>query len=96
MAGQGDTTDWPWRSVLDALQRTGTSVLEIALRHGLDPSSFYKLKDNPLPRPAAILAEEMGLAPQAIWPSRYAGDGRPLSRREWLTRARTAETLRRG
>lgn len=78
--------DWPWRTVRAAILQRGLSLSDLASSAGYAPASGRCVAREPLPRLQAEIAMALGYSPLAIWPSRYADDGRPLSKREWLER----------
>jgi Ner family transcriptional regulator len=84
MSGTDDTTsdpsDWHPADVLAALKKRGRTLAGISLAHGYHPTAAGKALKQPWPAMEAIIALELGVAPQRIWPSRYDANGEPISR----------------
>lgn len=72
--------DWHPADVLAALKKRGHSLAGLSVANGYHPTAAGKALKQPWPAVERILADALGLAPQAIWPSRYDGDGEPLPR----------------
>ena len=54
------------------LRLRGLTLAALARMHGVPRQSMYAaLKDTKYPRLERIIAEAVGLSPQAIWPDRY-------------------------
>lgn len=52
----------------------------LSIRHGYHPTAAGKALKRPWPAMEAIIARELGMAPQDLWPSRYDESGEPRSR----------------
>lgn len=63
-----------------AIRKRGTTLTALAHEHGYDASAIGLALRRPWPAVEAIIARAIGATPQAIWPSRYDAQGRPLSR----------------
>lgn len=63
-----------------AIRKRGQSLAALAEEHGYHHSACGRALRHPWPAVEAIIARALGEAPQAIWPSRYDAQGRPLSR----------------
>ena len=85
MSGQDNTTshppDWHPADVLAALKKRGLSLAGLSVAHGYHPTAAGKALRNPWPAMEAIIAAELGLPPQHLWPSRYDPAGHPLPRK---------------
>ena len=75
-----DLSDWHPADVLAALKKRGLSLAGLSVSHGYHPTAAGKALKRPWPALEAIIARELGLAPQRIWPSRYDADGHPRQR----------------
>jgi Ner family transcriptional regulator len=66
----GNVGDWHPADVVAALRKGGTSLRKVGLAHG------YKQIQNVLTRPwwvvEQLVAQELGLKAEQIWPTRYA------------------------
>lgn len=75
-----DVSDWHPADVLAALKKRGLSLAGLSIAHGYHPTAAGKALKRPWPALEAIIARELGLAPQRIWPSRYDAEGQPRQR----------------
>lgn len=69
--------------ILYQLQIRGDSYVTLGERRGIKPYCFYRCLGHPYPKIEAVLADEMDVTPQILFPERYDEDGlpnRPLSR----------------
>ncbi|WP_203219088.1 MULTISPECIES: helix-turn-helix domain-containing protein [Vibrio] len=58
-----------------ALKQKGfKSMKELASKYDLAPSTFGAVWKSPYERVERIIADELGLEPSDIWPSRYLDD----------------------
>jgi len=73
--------DWDRHAVLYAVRRTGTTMSQLSLVHGLVYGVLRQCLYKASPRYERLVAEHLGTTPQAIWPSRYHADGSPKSGR---------------
>jgi Ner family transcriptional regulator len=72
--------DWHPADVLAALKKRGYSLAGLSVANGYHPTAAGKALKQPWPAVERILADALGIAPHAIWPSRYDGEGLPLPR----------------
>jgi Ner family transcriptional regulator len=75
-----DLTDWHPADVLAALKKRGHSLAGLSVANGYHPTAAGKALKQPWPAMERLIAAAIGVAPQAIWPTRYDGDGQPLPR----------------
>jgi Ner family transcriptional regulator len=68
--------DWHPADVQAELKKRGYSLAGLSVANGYHPTAAGKALKQPWPAMEQIVARALGLAPQAIWPSRYDGDGR--------------------
>lgn len=78
--GQDTGTDWHPADVLAALKKRGRSLAGLSTSNGYHPTAAGKALKRPWPALEAIIAREIGVSPQVIWPSRYHADGTPMTR----------------
>lgn len=69
---QKNTHDWHRADVIAALHKQGWSVASLARAHDLGESTLRSALDKPYPKSERLLAEAIGVAPEDIWPDRYA------------------------
>ena len=63
--------DWHPADVLAALKKRGKSLAGISIAHGYHPTAAGKALKRPWPAMERMIAAELGVAPEEIWPSRY-------------------------
>jgi Ner family transcriptional regulator len=65
--------DWHPADVLAALKKRGKSLSGVSQSHGYHATAAGKALKKPWPALEALIAAELGLMPEDIWPSRYDG-----------------------
>ena len=75
-----DPSDWHPADVLAALKKRGLTLAGLSIAHGYHSTAAGKALKRPWPTMEALIAKELGLPPQAIWPSRYDSRGVPRGR----------------
>lgn len=73
--------DWHKADIIAAIRKTGTSLRAISRKHGLAHTAIGNALHISAPKYERIIAQQLGIPPQEIWPSRYHEDGRPKSGR---------------
>ncbi len=73
-------SDWHPADVLAALKKRGRTLAGLSVAHGYHPTAAGKALKQPWPALEALIAQELGIPPHAIWPSRYDPDGAPAAR----------------
>lgn len=64
--------DWHRADIVAALRKAGWSLRKLATHHGYkQPTTLIKALDRPWPKGERLIASAIGVAPEAIWPSRY-------------------------
>jgi Ner family transcriptional regulator len=63
--------DWHPADVLAALKKRGKSLSGLSRTHGYHATAAGKALKKPWPALEALIAAELGLEPEDIWPSRY-------------------------
>ena len=81
MSKKSTIADWDHHAVLYAVRRTGTTLSQLSITHGLTYGVLRSPLYKPVPRYERIIAAHLGVLPQTIWPSRYHLDGTPKSGR---------------
>ena len=64
--------DWHRADVIAALHKRGWSIAALAREHKLGESTVRSALDKPYPKSERLIAEAIGVAPEAIWPERFA------------------------
>ena len=72
--------DWHPADVLAALKKRGHSLAGLSAANGYHPTAAGKALKQPWPAMEQLIAGAIGVAPEAIWPTRYDGDGKPRRR----------------
>jgi Ner family transcriptional regulator len=65
--------DWHPADVLAALKKRGKTLSGLSIAHGYHATSAGKALKHPWPALEAIIGAAIGIRPEEIWPSRYAG-----------------------
>jgi Ner family transcriptional regulator len=65
------TADWHPADVLAALKKRGKSLSGLSRAHGYHATAAGKALKRHWPAMEALIAAELGLAPEDIWPDRY-------------------------
>lgn len=69
-------TDWHKADIKAALAKVGWSLNQLGLAHGYTcKSALARALHAPYPRAERIIADAVGVKPEAIWPSRYNANG---------------------
>lgn len=81
MASRLAKVSGPHPEQIKALVRmTGVSLEQVSLQHGYSKGYLSAALYRPLFDAEQIIAKLTGQKPQALWPSRYDGEGKPLHR----------------
>ena len=72
--------DWHPADVLAALKKRGRTLAGLSIAHGYHPTAAGKALKRSWPAMEAIIAHELGIPPQRIWPTRYDAGGEPVGR----------------
>lgn len=73
--------DWHRADIKAALEKAGWTLRRLSAARGYKPGSLSLVMSRPWPAAERVVADAIGAAPQAIWPSRYRADGTPKSGR---------------
>ncbi|OON62315.1 transcriptional regulator [Massilia sp. KIM] len=65
-------TDWHRADVVAALHKAGWSLRNLSRQSGLSDGTLKSALDRPYPKAERIIASALGVAPETIWPERYA------------------------
>ena len=63
--------DWHKADIKAALEKAGWSLRRLAISHGYHPSMLIQALRRPYLNAERLIADALGLKPEAIWPSRY-------------------------
>ncbi|HHC4785177.1 helix-turn-helix domain-containing protein [Escherichia albertii] len=63
--------DWHPADIMAALRKRGTSLAAVSRKAGLASSTLANAIRCHWPKGERLIAEELGVAPEQIWPSRY-------------------------
>lgn len=70
--------DWHPSDIKAALEKLGWSLRQLGFEHGYSGNnSFSEAFRKPWPKVERIIADTLGLKPEAIWPTRYDSHGLP-------------------
>jgi Ner family transcriptional regulator len=65
------SADWHPADVLAALKKRGKTLSGLSRAHGYHATAAGKALKKPWPALEALIAAELGLVPEDIWPGRY-------------------------
>jgi len=68
---------WHPEDIKSAIRKTGVTMAALARARGVSPSTVFTALRHPSPAGEIVIAEHLGLEPQALWPDRYEADGTP-------------------
>jgi len=63
--------DWHPADIVAALRKRGWSLRSLSVARGFAAGSLSEAIRKPWPKAEVIIADAIGVAPEAIWPSRY-------------------------
>ncbi len=64
--------DWHRIDIVAALHKRGVSIRKLSVRSGMKPDTLKNALSRSWPKAERIIADAIGVAPEQIWPSRYA------------------------
>ncbi|MEE3662253.1 helix-turn-helix transcriptional regulator [Brenneria sp. g21c3] len=64
--------DWHPADIIAALKKRGTSLASVSRKAGLASSTLANTLTRHWPKEEKLIAEELGVSPEEIWPSRYS------------------------
>jgi Ner family transcriptional regulator len=65
-------TNWHRADIVAALHKNGWSLRKLSLHSGRSERTINSALDRPYPAAERVIAAAIGIAPEAIWPERYA------------------------
>ncbi|MDD2870116.1 helix-turn-helix transcriptional regulator [Neomegalonema sp.] len=68
---------WHPEEIKAAIRMRGSNMAELSRQHGYGASAVRQALRRPYPAMERIVADHLGVAPEAIWPDRYDPDGTP-------------------
>ncbi|WP_409310236.1 helix-turn-helix domain-containing protein [Pectobacterium sp. B1J-3] len=63
--------DWHPADIIAALRKKGTTLAAVSRAAGLSSSTLANALSRPWPKGEWLIADELGIHPSEIWPSRY-------------------------
>lgn len=69
-------TDWHPADIVAAIRKQELTLKELSIANGLTPKACATAMHRPYEKPEKIIANQLGVHPKQIWPSRYHEDGR--------------------
>lgn len=66
------SNDWKRIDIIYALNKQGTNLSRLSRKSGLNSRTLNNVFYRRYPKGERIIANEIGVPPQVIWPSRYA------------------------
>lgn len=63
--------DWHHADIIAAVRKSGTNFKRLSRAHGYHCDTLYQAIDRKWPKGERIVAAQIGVAPEVIWPSRY-------------------------
>ncbi|WPU24712.1 helix-turn-helix transcriptional regulator [Cedecea neteri] len=67
--------DWHPADIVAGMRKKGTSLAALSRKSGLASSTLANALSRPWPKGERLIAEELGIPPEQIWPSRYSVNG---------------------
>jgi Ner family transcriptional regulator len=67
-----ETGDWHSAAIIARLRVAGWSLRGLAVHHGYVSGQLGAAMSRPWPKGERLIAAAIGVAPETIWPSRYA------------------------
>lgn len=64
--------DWHRADIVAALHKAGWSLRQLSLQSGLATRTLNSALDRSYPKAEGIIAAAIGVAPETIWPERFA------------------------
>lgn len=83
--------DWHKADIVAALHKQGTTMAALSRAAGLSSSTLANVIVRPWPKGEWMIAEELGIHPAEIWPSRYYDNAGKLIDRQVRIRKKTFE-----
>lgn len=68
--------DWHPADIVAAIRKQELTLKELSIANGLTPRACATAMHRPYEKPEKVIANQLGLHPKEIWPSRYHADGR--------------------
>ncbi|AWY19469.1 helix-turn-helix domain-containing protein [Moraxella bovis] len=64
--------DWHQADIVASLKKAGTNLSALSEKHGYSRNNLRNALYRKYPKAEQIIAQAIGVAPEEIWPSRYA------------------------
>lgn len=66
-----EKTDWDKNDIVYAIKKTGTNMSALSLAKGFSRNTLRNALYRSYPNAEKVIAEQIGVEPSEIWPSRY-------------------------
>jgi len=66
-----ELNDWHPADIIAGIRKRGTTLAAVSRKSGLASSTLANALTRHWPKGERIIAEELGITPDQIWPSRY-------------------------
>ncbi|EBG5321695.1 transcriptional regulator [Salmonella enterica subsp. enterica] len=66
-----NSEDWHPADIIAGLKKKGTSLAAVSRKAGLASATLANALTRHWPKGERLIAEELGVSPEQIWPSRY-------------------------
>ncbi|KAA1195074.1 helix-turn-helix domain-containing protein [Photorhabdus heterorhabditis] len=63
--------DWHTADIIAAIRKKNKTLASLSREHGLSSSTLANALVRPWPKGELLIAQEIGVTPAEIWPSRY-------------------------
>ncbi len=63
--------DWHPADIIAGMRKRGTTLAAVSRKAGLASSTLANALTRHWPKGERLIADELGIAPEQIWPSRY-------------------------
>lgn len=73
--------DWHSADIIAALKKKGTTLAALSRKSGYATSTLANVLVRPWTKGEKIIADELNLSPEQIWPSRYLNKVREIRRK---------------
>jgi len=68
---QMEQKDWHPADIIAGIRKKGSSLAAVSRKAGLASSTLANALTRHWPKGERLIASELGMAPEQIWPSRY-------------------------
>ena len=68
--------DWHPADIVAAIRKQELTLKELSIANGLTPRACSSAMHRPYEKPERVIANQLGVHPKEIWPSRYHENGK--------------------